>query len=1635
MNYIEYIEEEVKEEIFEGTYILDGLSLTEEQQRKKIFDLMKTAGVEVEDESKLEIGYEGADDDYGVSETQSTKFIVTRKIMKKIPYKVTKEEVFEGTFILDSLRLTEEQQREKIFNLMVQAGVEITKEEFDTYDIGYEGADDDYGVSETQSTKFVVYKVTKERIDSNDIVSTKDDLTQVLDEIKTLRDKLNSIINDVSKTDIIQELVDKTEGLEKMISNNEKANSNIYTVMIKEIDAELVLIEKQLKESIKAYEESYAKMREILEEQNEKLNNAGLLTDEEYHVIMEEFLGKKMEENEHTIAIKKEIEARKKQIANLKRKKNKLKKDLMNAEALGINASQYQSITNTLMKRKIVNAILETKGLEEIIAIPYKERTKEQTTKLKEAKEQIIEEIAKLQKENENISVLDAIEVLYGIDTKVLLKGKAKEYKITKKELQNIKDNVSLLPEKIVVKDKNLLNNSILNSINPTAAPEDMLEVYDKKAKEVVEEIKEKEGASLESKADNLVEEQKPVEMITLFIDEENLDVYARKYIFDRFHLDKQSDEVIIDESVCFKMDEEDADYIIENKDNNYSPYIIETRQVVIDKDKSNEELQTPIEKITLYIDVDNNNEIYGNRYLFSRFNMDILSEEVRIDGKACFKMSEEDATFILGNQDNNYSPYVVDTRKIQLGKKEEKHEDLDTEKTIERVTLYIDTDNNNQVYGNRYLFNRFNMNTLSNEVRIDGKLCFRMSEDDAAYILGNKDNNYSPYIVDIREVHLGRRNIYNEEKNKKLVKEIDKESNENKLNNNLDQMIEEDLPVERITIYRDLDNGGKVYGRKYLFDRFNMNYHSDEERIDGALCYRIDEDDLDFIIENQINNYSPYRVDIRGVHLGKRDVKEEVVEDMPVDEYPIERILLYRDIDNGGVIYGKKYLFDRFNIDYQNDGIRIAGALCYQIDEEDVDFILGNQNNNYSPYAVEIRDVNLGKKVVPNVEDNIDNIVIDTPIVVDNGENNVDIPIVEEDNKVVSETSQEEVKEPLKSDDTDLTSGVPEVPIEENEITSEEVEVKIPVKPHVELILDKLTRDIDIGAKDCKRYVASNIQVSQSFKSELSTGNVAYNIVHFVPGTLKTSISFVRKLSAKLLLSTRGKESMEELEDRLENLSEEELEVLFEEYKGSQLKTDMNNQINPIILDRLRRYGLEKVTLLNNNIKNNYSRLFTLLGQIKALEEKLDNKELNEVEVEALENEKNKLMKEASVCVININNDRKKANDLLSGGVHGLEEDFKAVATKLNYVGFRFTKTNDFDNELQHKLGQYGQGLNVAIANNDYEGIVNNFMGLESLYYQNTEVKGNFLTRRSVGSKYYTPLAEQFDYRDDPFVRDLLSTVAITSATVSAINAIRVHQIETAQLNSDIDAANAHNQATIEQINKVGEDISSRADTFRTGMEAQAHEDVLSASNTIERAELDMSNWSFSDAYRAADKTGHAFYNKFNDDVTSEITDVASRYSTGVITQDVALREMAAIANNSHATLVEVSKECLNILRKYASTHPKFDLTAVEESMKFLVEHPDAVSNMNTSMVDVVELGETLKGLTLEQYKGLISIPSDMLSTLICACSAVSLANYISTSMSKPKEENMTDDSEFIYDFLDEYTNEENEKTGRRKR
>ena len=579
--------------------------------------------------------------------------------------------------------------------------------------------------------------------------------------------------------------------------------------------------------------------------------------------------------------------------------------------------------------------------------------------------------------------------------------------------------------------------------------------------------------------------------------------------------------------------------------------------------------------------------------------------------------------------------------------------------------------------------------------------------------------------------------------------------------------------------------------------------------------------------------------------------------------------------------------------------------------------------------------------------------------------------------------------------------------------------------KPHVEEIINKLMTGLDVQAKDAKRYTASNIKVASKFKNELRSGNYLYNVVHVVPATFKSGISLFSKLAGKLMTSKRAKDSMHELEKRVNNLTEEELEVLFEEYRGSQLKTDMNVQINPLILPKLKEYGMKKVRDYNVSLTNCYSSLFNDLGTINSIDEQLSGN-IDDALRSQLEVQRKDIYAKAANEIRTIIDTRNKANNLLSGGIHGLEEDFKAVATKLSYAGMRFAKVGKFDNELQKKLAHEGKGLNTALYEKNDEAVVKHFVGLETLYHENTDIRGSVFGTRSEGAKYYSPLAAEFDYRDDPFIRDLFTTVSLTTATISAVNAFRVHQIEQQRIidgkNQEINNVNSVNDGRMDYVHQTANDITGKRHTFSEGMKAQAQQDSANIANAQERASLDSTNWGFGSQYRVTDDAHHAFFNQNYDNVTSQINDITSRYGQGNITEAQALQELAQVANSSQSTLSQVASDCLNILRPYAASHPQFDLHAVEESFNYMVANPDAIVNMNNAAIDVTNLAEGLKGLSAEHVSALSSLPSDMLTTFMAAASSAALAYNVSKSMDANKRKGRYGNQ--VTDMMNDYLN-----------
>ena len=1518
---IVYELEDGYKDIYEGTLILDGLRMSEKEQKQKIMDMMKKDGVEVKNPDNLIIGYEGADDDYGISETQTTKFVVREKTKYKVPYKVTEEEVYRGTYILDGPRISEEEQKERIYRMMREAGVQVGDK--DSLDIRYEGASDDEGLSETQTSEVVVYRVSKEKVESTElpkeeVIDEKQDantlekeedlstnLKSELSEIKELKEQLSSISSDTEREELISKISEKLSSLEEKVDTVE----DDFSKELLEIEKNIKDAERILKEDLEKYEQSYEKLKSIITEYNKKKEEADILTDEELDKLNDEYNAAKMVENDNAKQIKSEIDVFKKNLSSLKRKRTTIKKDIMNATALGLSVSEYKEITSTLSKRKLLDEVLARKGLTDIINIPSKERTKEQKATLKQAKADVLNEIAEFERNSSSkVSALDAIVALYNIDSKVIEAAKPRNVKVKKDELMVINDNSKKLPARI----NNPVANNTLNNEAPLRAPEDMVIVNELKNKDNVSKDDEVEKPIYEGvlandpirRTDDEIKQAILNEMIANGVDVESIDDF-----------DLEIDPV------------EDDNGISESLYNNYRVY----RK---SKDKSgNQPTPTP-------------------------------------------------------NPNPTPTP-------IEEGRG-----------LTEKYRIYVDTDNNSICYVPIPTIERFGIADHGSDIKVDGITCNRISLDAVKYIIENANNNYSPYEVEIRSIP------------------------------SIEEFNENDVD-ERIRILTDTATGDK-YARKYAFTRFNLDRdRSTLQRVDGAAWYKISDEDEAFIRNNADNDYSPYVVeDI------SRELKPIIPDPVQPTTAPVnnndvkERVKILIDTNTGDK-YARNYAFTRFNLYRDKSTLqRVDGAAWYKISDEDEAFIVNNADNDYSPYVVEYIERGLVIPITtpPTTSAPTTGINITTPPTTSAPTTGIKIttpPTTSAPTTGIKITTPPTTTAPTTGINitTPPTTSAPTTGIN---ITTPPTTIPTPepvpkaddhAKPHVEEIIDKLMTGLDVRSKDAKRYTASNIKVASKFKNELKSGNYLYNIVHVVPATFKSGISLFGKLAGKLMTSKRAKDSMHELEKRINNLTEEELDVLFEEYRGSQLKTDMNIQINPLILPKLKEHGMKKVQAYNVTLTNCYSSLFNDLGTINSIDEQLSGN-IDDALRSQLEVQRKDIYAKASDEIRTIIDTRNKANNLLSGGIHGLEEDFKAVATKLSYAGMRFAKVGKFDNELQKKLAHEGKGLNTALFEKNDEDIVKHFVGLETLYHENTDIKGSVFGTRSEGSKYYSPLAAEFDYRDDPFIRDLFTTVSLTTATISAVNAFRVHQIEQQRIidgkNQEINSANSINDGRMDYVHQTANDITGKRQTFSEGMKAQAQQDSANIANAQERAALDSTNWGFGSQYRATDDAHHAFFNQNYDNVTSQINDITSRYGQGNITEAQALQELAQVANSSQASLSQVASDCLNILRPYAASHPQFDLHAVEESFNYMVSNPDAIVNMNNAAIDVTNLAEGLKGLSAEHVSALSSLPSDMLTTFMAAASSAALAYNVSKSMDANKRKGRYGNQ--VTDMMDEY-------------
>ena len=1194
-------------------------------------------------------------------------------------------------------------------------------------------------------------------------MSEKERLEDYLGKLKDARERLSSDIDPIEKEKIISEIMKLEEDLAININSSDTNKDEAYDSIEKElssIEETIKEVENEKEKIASEYSDISSKLADIIIEQNDKMSKDGL-SEEELRNLLDEYGKKKLDLNNQSIKLKIQLDNQKNVLRNLRTKKTKLKNDMDMSQTLGLSYSEYQEITSTLNKRKLVNTILDRKGLTEIIEKGYKNQTKEERDMVRAAKEEILREVSELVKENSDMSAIDAIQVLYSLDTEYKLVEEPKKHVYTAEEILNMQDKVYLLPGRVVGETNN-------KDYTPGKAPEDMVS-YD---------LVEVNSFDIDPNTMNDEEEFKRVM---------GFDFDPDKYVIKP------------DEGVNGYDDGPYERHVIFEK---VPKKVKQIKYDLVEKERSDFDSMTMNKE-------DEFRRIMG-------FDFDPDKYEIRIDEG------------VNGFDDGPYEELVI----------------------FEKVPK-------------------------------------------------NKEEDIKPPVEEEYEV------ISTIEPNDDLV--------------------------ERVTLYRDADTGD-YFIRSNALDRYKdvIEGTEDKVRINNALCNRISEEDAERLRNWQDNPVSPFTV-------YEVDIKRNVVED----------------------------------------------------EEED------NKTDD---------DTN-------TITDDTDNTTTD-----DGDDDTDDNQDEEEDTRTDDGTSDDD-------DDDDDNQDEEEEEEEDEQTRAPQERVRVIT---VHRILDDITKDLPLGRKDGSRFIARNINPDQVFISELRTGQFDYNIVGILRSSVKAIAATFSKWSAKLRQSSKGKKACAEVEKRLNELSEEELEVLWEQYRGNVVLADMNVSIDPLINARMQRYAYEKMNIINKQIKTNYAIYFNLLTKV---DEVMKDKSIS---LEEKNYRKSVLMQKAAECVQNIVELRTYGNEFMSGGKHGFEEDIKAADSFMNIMGRHHAKKHKYDNELSREKAEKEDFYRNALANGEWEDAVNGFLDYERLYIDNTKIKRGLFGKKSVGKTYYSPLIQELDYRPDPFLTDLITTVAVIASAASVANSIRT-SINNAKAvrahNSQLEQVNKANADTIDQAHQIGDNITGTGDKYIEGLKVSSNQNVLTDADVSERGILDQQAWEFNDAYHQLDPANHARFNDLYSSTQSQIESITTKLTNNEIDQMTAIQQLAGVQSTTQESLNGVIDQYLDIAKEYAAAHPQHDLTAVTETMEYLSAHPDAITQMTETGIDNLFEAAKLAGLSDTQAYVFTGLDNDILTTILGAATAARLAQRVLNTTGKAAKNTtaaVRSENQEIADMFNDYDNGE---------
>ena len=614
-----------------------------------------------------------------------------------------------------------------------------------------------------------------------------------------------------------------------------------------------------------------------------------------------------------------------------------------------------------------------------------------------------------------------------------------------------------------------------------------------------------------------------------------------------------------------------------------------------------------------------------------------------------------------------------------------------------------------------------------------------------------------------------------------------------------------------------------------------------------------------------------------------------------------------------------------------------------------------------------------------------------------------------------VEEPAEEQPIEEDSAIDSDDSSSEEPVTAEEND---EEEVIEEPIRNRglqtiiASILIDPETGDpVNITVKQKKRYEKSNISITGALKNGLSYGNYLYNLTSIAPTIIGIIPNALMKLSGKIMLTRKAKHNIKTVKENLENLSDEDLEVLYREFKGDAVVNLRGAAaVTGLIKEAVEKYQERKyiapkraeMKVLYETILSDYEQIENnkiLIHQItsgtmstpdaQTLIEKLGVSNLSQA-VALLESRNNRLMSLKSYQIGRVRELGKELQPELSSGKHGFAEDIRATDSKMNLRGRRFAKdiSTGAAQEIMAEMGKLQDAEAAAVERGDNETALKAFMKLETTQARESKIEGSLFGRREAGLYHYNPIPEELDYRQDPFVRNVLATVTTAAMVKGIIDQLHNRMLEADlrrieqdranqqkviddvnQRNSEANAHNAEQQYAVQQGSAT---LTENSENIRRGMQAQIDQDIAATRATHEYMDHDANNWSFNDAYQAADQAHHTAIQNAAQDAQNQLAQIQQNLSAGRISDVEAMRQIALVNSDTHSMFQQAVRDALPVFRQYAQAHPNIEYGEYISSLERLAADPTAIDALNQQAITAVEIGQKLSGVNILPYEQL---------------------------------------------------------------